>query len=195
MAYKNSTYLVLIVLIEVGLSIEGDIQILDKGVNEYEKQDNKTETFDGEIYNTTYIDTSKTINIIVNDGHHKKCEALNTTVSDDLEHIESNTLDSVYLNNIHSSLTSNLIEDNLSVSTLNVEGFNLFDVVNSDCGGATVCPSVSGNWSNDKTITVGFLGAYGRSQVSFHSIFIFVTSKTLISVSNLMTELFPVFFW
>lgn len=172
MALSTSIYIIFIFLIEVGLSTEDEIRGADITINEYGEGNNSTDLYNSLIYNTTDIDTIRPINIIVNDRHQKKCEVFNSTASEDVEYIQSNSLGSVYLNNVHSSLTSNLIEETLSGDRMEIEGVNLFDIVKSDCGGATVCLNVSGNWTNDKTITVGFLGAYGRSQVSF-SILIF----------------------
>ena len=157
----HTTFLILLILIEIGLSTEDETKP-DTEINNIELDAyidyNKTDI--DEVYNITTEEQVKPVN-------HKKCEVVNNTNTDDADYIQTNTLNSIYLNNIHSSLTSNLIEEKLSVDGMEVEGVNLFDIVNSDCGGAKVCPNVSGNWTNDKTITVGFLGAYGRSQVSF----------------------------
>lgn len=154
-------FFILLILIKIGLSKEEDNK-LDTDINNIEldayTEYNKTDIYE-EVYNNTNEDQPKPAN-------HKKCEMINATNTDDVDYLQTNTLNSIYLNNIHSSLTSNLIEEKLSVDGMEIEGVNLFDIVNSDCGGAKVCPNVSGNWTNDKTITVGFLGAYGRSQVS-----------------------------
>ncbi|XP_075973555.1 guanylyl cyclase at 32E [Anticarsia gemmatalis] len=156
MAYITAIY-IFILLIKVGLS-EDDVQNIDS-IENFIEHDNRTDLYE-DIINTTVVETKP----VINEGNYKKCEVLNITVDEDSDYIQTNSLESVYLNNIHSSLTSNLIEEKLSVDSMAIEGVNLFDVVNSDCGGATVCPNVSGDWKDDKTITVGFLGAYGWSQ-------------------------------
>uniref|UniRef100_A0A2A4JP88 Receptor ligand binding region domain-containing protein n=1 Tax=Heliothis virescens TaxID=7102 RepID=A0A2A4JP88_HELVI len=152
------TYLIFLIIIEIGLSTEEE-NLQDPEINNIDLEDyveyNGTDIYDA--YNITE-EVEKT-----NDSR-KKCKTINTTTPHDVGNIQENSLNSIDLNNIHSSLTSNLIKENLSVDTMELEGVNLFDIVNSDCGGAKVCPNVSGNWTNEKTITVGFLGAYGRSQ-------------------------------
>lgn len=156
----NITIFILLILTEIGLSTE-DENKQDTEINNLDLDDyieyNKTDIYD--IYNNTNEEANKPVN-------HKKCEVINATNSDDADYIQTNTLNSIYLNNMHSSLTSNLIEVKLSVDGMELEGVNLFDIVSSDCGGAKVCPNANGYWTDNKTITVGFLGAYGRSQVS-----------------------------
>ncbi|XP_047024800.1 guanylate cyclase 32E [Helicoverpa zea] len=151
------TYLIFLFIIEIGFSTEEE-NIQDPELQNIDLEDyieyNKTDIYDA--YNITE-EIEKT------NDNRKKCKVINTTTEDG-GHIPENGLNSIDLDNIHSSLTSNLIKENLSVDTMELEGVNLFDIVNSDCGGAKVCPNVSGNWTNEKTITVGFLGAYGRSQ-------------------------------
>ncbi|XP_049868984.1 guanylate cyclase 32E-like [Pectinophora gossypiella] len=56
-----------------------------------------------------------------------------------------------------------LIKEPMSVDNLETNGESLFDLVDSECGGATVCPKEV-NWTKDNSITIGFLGAYIRSQ-------------------------------
>lgn len=161
----HMTYLLFIVLIKIGISTEDEANMVDTDVSnsiaidDYLEYNKTNEYYD---YNTTEI-LRKPISV-TNDSH-KKCDVINSTSADDSDFIPTKMLSSVYLEN-HSNLTSNLIEAKLSADGMEIDGVNLFDVVNSDCGGAKVCPNVSGNWTNDNTITVGFLGAYGRSQVS-----------------------------
>ncbi|XP_045535787.1 guanylate cyclase 32E-like [Papilio machaon] len=76
---------------------------------------------------------------------------------------EKHSLNSIYLNNIHSSVTGNLIEDNVSIESIEADGVNLFDIVGGDCGGAKMCSNIDSNWTDENTITIGFLGAYGYS--------------------------------
>lgn len=95
----------------------------------------------------------------------KKCEANNITYEEP-RFIETNKLDSIYLNNIYSSVTTNLIEENVSIDSIEVDGMNLYDVVGNGCGGANICPNMREHWKSDKTVTIGFIGAYRRSQVS-----------------------------
>lgn len=97
---------------------------------------------------------------------HKKCDILvNGTYSDEIDNMPSKILDSIYLNNIHSSVTTNLIAEQVSVDDIETNGVNLYEMVNSDCGGTKKCPDLSRNWTIENTIAIGFLGAYGRSQV------------------------------
>ncbi|XP_052740371.1 guanylate cyclase 32E-like [Bicyclus anynana] len=93
--------------------------------------------------------------------NHKKCDLLNVTQE---EPLQTKEIDSIYMSNIHSIETMNLIEDQVSMDDLEVGGLNLFDVVKSNCGSADICPSFRSNWSEANTITIGFLGAYGWSQ-------------------------------
>lgn len=79
---------------------------------------------------------------------------------------EIHNLNSVYLNNIHSSVTGNLIEDNVSIESIEADGVNLFDIIRDDCGSAKMCSNIDSNWTSENTITIGFLGAYGYSLVS-----------------------------
>lgn len=95
-----------------------------------------------------------------------KCEITNFTFEEP-ELVETKKLDSVYLNNIYSSVTTNLIEEKVSIDKIEADGVNLYDVVGNECGGAKICPNMRESWKNDKTITIGFLGAYRRSQVRF----------------------------
>ncbi|XP_026725364.1 guanylate cyclase 32E-like isoform X2 [Trichoplusia ni] len=157
-------YLLFIVLIKIGTSIEDEANMVDTdisnsiAIDDYLEYNKTNEYYD---YNTTEILRKP---ISVTNDNHKKCDVLNSTLAEDSDFIPTKMLSSVYLEN-HSNLTSNLIEAKLSADGMEIDGVNLFDVVNSDCGGAKVCPNVSGNWTNDNTITVGFLGAYGRSQL------------------------------
>ncbi|CAH2038025.1 unnamed protein product, partial [Iphiclides podalirius] len=84
--------------------------------------------------------------------------------TDDGPVFETNSLKSIYLNNIHSSVTANLIEDNVSIESIESNGVSLSEVARGDCGGAKVCSHVNGNWSDKSTIMIGFLSAYGYSQ-------------------------------
>ncbi|CAH2235139.1 jg16130 [Pararge aegeria aegeria] len=95
---------------------------------------------------------------------NKKCELMNVTQE---EPIQTKEIDSIYMSNIHSSETMNLIEDKVSMDDLEVGGISLFDIVKSSCGSSNICPSFRMNWSETNTVTIGFLGAYGWSQVSY----------------------------
>ncbi|XP_048482886.1 guanylate cyclase 32E-like [Plutella xylostella] len=92
---------------------------------------------------------------------HLKCTTKNSTAKDK-ETVKPKKLN-IYLNNLYSRVTTNLIEEKVSVESLEGAGIGLFDVVSSDCGGSKVCPRRAGNWTANDTITIGFLGAYGRS--------------------------------
>ncbi|GBP39037.1 hypothetical protein EVAR_89259_1 [Eumeta japonica] len=96
----------------------------------------------------------------------KKCPShTNLTVEEYKEVDKPNKLNSIYLNNIYSSGAADLIEDKLSVDKLETNGVDLFDIVDSECGDSKKCPDFGRNWTTDKVITIGFLSAYGRSQV------------------------------
>lgn len=122
--------------------------------------------------NLTAIDTKvlkineNTTNVEETNKGFKKCELSNSSVGDD-ESMKSTILDSIYLNNIHSSVTTNLIEENVSVDDIETDGVDLFEIINSDCGGTKKCPDLRKKWTSENTITIGFLGAYGRSQVRY----------------------------
>lgn len=121
--------------------------------------------FDDDIYNDTE-EFNGTVNSLEATTLVKKaCEVHNNTTGND-EFVNANNLNSIYLNNIYTRVTTNLIEEKVTVDMIEANGVNLYQVVNSDCGGAKVCPSESQNWTDEKTITIGFLGAYGRSPVS-----------------------------
>ncbi|RVE45938.1 hypothetical protein evm_009411 [Chilo suppressalis] len=114
-----------------------------------------------EPMNETVVNSTET----TNSGNHKKaCDVVNITNSSDTKFIISHNLDSIYLNNIYSRVTTNLIEEKVTVDMIDTDGVNLFSIVSSDCGGAKVCPVINWNWTDEKTITIGFLGSYGRSQ-------------------------------
>lgn len=100
--------------------------------------------------------------------NHIKCELLNVT-QDDLP--QTKEIEPIRISNIYSSETVNLIEDKVSIEDLMMEvgGISLFDLVKSNCGGADLCPSLRVNWSDTKTLTIGFLGAYGWSQVRVYT--------------------------
>lgn len=117
-----------------------------------------------EFYNVSYdIDnTTETIQVNIT---KKTCENMNYSVDETEE--PNKKLDSVYLNNIYSRVTTNLIEDAVSIDNLEQNGVNLYEVVSSDCGASKVCVRPASHVAKRKTITVGFLGAYGRSQVSY----------------------------
>ncbi|KAL0892719.1 hypothetical protein ABMA27_014436 [Loxostege sticticalis] len=118
--------------------------------------------FDDDIYNDTE-EFNGTVNSLEATTLVKKaCEVHNNTTGND-EFVNANNLNSIYLNNIYTRVTTNLIEEKVTVDMIEANGVNLYQVVNSDCGGAKVCPSESQNWTDEKTITIGFLGAYGRS--------------------------------
>ncbi|CAG4979344.1 unnamed protein product [Colias eurytheme] len=89
----------------------------------------------------------------------RSCD-VNTTV--DVKY-ETKNLNSIYLNNIYSVATNDLIEDQASIE-MDLNGVNLYDVVKGDCGGAKVCPSLRSNSNEKNTITIGFLSAYRWSQ-------------------------------
>lgn len=118
-------------------------------------ENNKTDIYD--VYNVTNEEITRT-------NGHSKCKAKNNSTAD-VDHSQTNIINSIYLNNMDYNLTSNLINEEFSVDGMEIDGVNLFDIVNSNCGGAKVCPSFNWNWPHDKTITVGFLGAYA-SKVS-----------------------------
>lgn len=120
-----------------------------------------------EIYNVSY-DTDNSPETIQVNITKKTCENMNHSV-DEIDDTEepAKKLDSVYLNNIYSRVTTNLIEDAVSIDNLEHNGVNLFEVVSSDCGASKVCVRAA----KRKTITIGFLGAYGRSLVSDKMIF------------------------
>lgn len=157
----------------------------------------------------TLVDSSKrtlsnvTINLI-RDQHnytfvHTKAELINTSTdafkdkvlsavndkcatidhTDEGPAFERNRLNSIYLNNIHSSVTTNLIDDNVTIESIESNGVSLFDMVRGDCGGAKVCAHYNGNWSDKKTITIGFLSAYGYSQVRHAYLCVFVYRNIL----------------
>lgn len=115
-----------------------------------------------EFYNVSHDTDNQSDTIQVNISK-KTCENMNHSV-DEIDDTEepAKKLDSVYLNNIYSRVTTNLIEDAVSIDNLEQNGVNLYEVVNSDCGASEVCVRPA----KRKTITIGFLGAYGRSQVS-----------------------------
>lgn len=117
-----------------------------------------------EFYNVTY-DTDNTNESVQVNITKKTCENSNFSVDETEE--PTKKLDSVYLNNIYSIVTTNLIEDAVSIDNLEQNGVNLYEVVSSDCGASKVCVRPATNVVKRKTITVGFLGAYGRSQVSY----------------------------
>ncbi|CAH0701439.1 unnamed protein product [Spodoptera exigua] len=145
---------ILLILTRTRLSMEED---MNTDLGDYTAEYNKTDIYD--VYNITNEETSRT-------NAHSKCKVNNNTAEED--YIQTNIIDSIYLDNMDSNLTSNLIDEEFSVDGMEIDGVNLFDIVDSDCGGATVCPSVNWNWPDDKTITVGFLGAYA-SKVDKHT--------------------------
>lgn len=101
------------------------------------------------------------------DVQRNSCDNLNLSHVDERE--SQSKISSMYLNNIYTGMTS-LIEE--VSGKIEVDGVSLFELVNSECGGTKICPSLSLNWTSENTITIGFLGAYGRSQVrDFYSFF------------------------
>lgn len=115
-----------------------------------------------EFYNVTY-DSDNSTEIIQVNITKKTCDNMNYS-ADEIDESEepAKKLNSVYLNNIYSRVTTNLIEDAVSIDNLEQNGVNLHEVVGSDCGASKVCVRPA----KRKAITIGFLGAYGRSQVS-----------------------------
>lgn len=116
---------------------------------------------------TTVIDINVNDDLNTSDIHfnHKKCELLNVTA--DVATYETKQLASTYLNNMFTGETMKLIHDNVSIDNLEADGENLFDLVKSNCGSAKICHNVRGNRNDTNTITIGFLSAYGWSQVKF----------------------------
>ncbi|CAG5051677.1 unnamed protein product [Parnassius apollo] len=104
-----------------------------------------------------------------NTTKQNKCDNIVNTITEE-PIFETNSLNSIYLNNIYSSVTTNLIEDNVSIENIDSNGVSLFDIVRNDCGGAKMCSDFSENWNSKNTITIGFLSAYGYSQVSIRNI-------------------------
>ncbi|XP_035432904.2 guanylate cyclase 32E isoform X2 [Spodoptera frugiperda] len=143
---------IILILIRTRLSMAEDINNTDLG--DY-IENNKTDIYD--VYNVTNEEITRT-------NGHSKCKAKNNSTAD-IDHSQTNIINSIYLNNMDSNLTSNLINEEFSVDGMEIDGVNLFDIVNSNCGGAKVCPSFNWNWPHDKTITVGFLGAYASKMV------------------------------
>ncbi|CAG9786390.1 unnamed protein product [Diatraea saccharalis] len=121
-----------------------------------------------DIINEAVANSTGTTNPV---SHKKTCDVLNITNSSDTKSINSHSLDSIYLNNIYSRVTTNLIEEKVTVDMIDTDGVNLFSIVSSDCGGSKLCPVMYRNWTDEKTITIGFLGSYGRSQVRLQIIF------------------------
>lgn len=143
------------------------------------KQENETFEIDKDDYpynvtekdvNTIEVNTIE-VNTLIDTS---KCET--NTSFEEAPYTDIKMLDSVYLNNIYSSVTTNLIEENLSIENLELDGLDLYEVVGRDCGAAKICPSMTENWRHNKTITIGFLGAYRRSQVSVCFINVIVLS-------------------
>ncbi|XP_028027881.1 guanylate cyclase 32E-like [Bombyx mandarina] len=94
----------------------------------------------------------------------KTCDATNASHADEDATTPANILDSIYVNNIYTSVTTNLIEERVSSDSIEDDGVSLFHLVNVECGGYEACPSYSRNWTIEGTITIGFLGSYRRSQ-------------------------------
>lgn len=154
----HRTKLIYVILITItGIRAKPTDAKMDNGTWKIDK------TEDDFFYNTT--DVKKDITIDINKLiDMSKCE---TNASfEEAPFADFKKLDSVYLNHIYSSVTTNLIEENLSIDSMELDGLDLYEVVGRECGGAKVCPNMRENWMNNKTITIGFLGAYRRSQVS-----------------------------
>ncbi|XP_047995583.1 guanylate cyclase 32E-like [Leguminivora glycinivorella] len=120
-------------------------------------------------YNSSDLDTTielKTERIDVIELKTGKPDIKNETksscenVEPHVERVINNKINSVYLNNIYTGMTS-LKEIS---GKIEVDGVGLYDLLSSDCGGAKICPSLSSNWTSENTITIGFLGAYKWSQ-------------------------------
>lgn len=94
--------------------------------------------------------------------HHKKCKLLNVTEEPPYD---TKRMDSIYLNNIYTGVTTNLI-NNKDIEELEAEGISLYEIVKSNCGSAKICPNIRRNFTDSNVITIGFLSAYGWSQVS-----------------------------
>ncbi|XP_053607986.1 guanylate cyclase 32E-like [Plodia interpunctella] len=135
----------------------------------YNTNETTDTAFQLNIDDETDNDNATAIEIVFKDSedtnviHKKSCEVINNTLADDPA-VNAKILGSIYLNNIYSRVTTNLIDDKVSIDKIETNGVNLYDLVTSECGSAKVCPSLVANWTDDKTITIGFLGAYGRSQ-------------------------------
>ncbi|CAK1546943.1 unnamed protein product [Leptosia nina] len=96
----------------------------------------------------------------------KNCESVNISKE---TNFQVRHLNSIYLNNIYSVTTSGLIEDQMAIDKVKVDGINLYDVITPDCGGAEVCPNLKTRVTEKNTITIGFLSAYRWSQVSLRT--------------------------
>lgn len=156
----------ILLILDNGFS--GKIPHNNEANTDYIQEDNEYSTEN--ITNESYLDNKNNDNEISVDENMKsikKCEvAINGTLADESVYPKTNILHSIYLNNIYSSVTTNLIEAKVSVDDIELNGVNLFDIVNSECGGTKKCPDLSRNWTTENSITIGFLGAYGWSQVS-----------------------------
>ncbi|CAH2106746.1 unnamed protein product [Euphydryas editha] len=145
----------------------------DEDTKIYSNATNITKLITDEKNDTEVISTTTITGVNINDEvnttesnfNHKKCELVNVTV--DIPSYESKQLQSTYLNNMFTGVTMNLIHDDVSIDNLEADGVSLYDLVKSNCGSAKICPNVMRNWSNSNTITIGFLSAYGWSQVRF----------------------------
>lgn len=159
MAYRTVVlYLLLITIWEIQVKPTDDYLSLshskmENGTFEKDKDDNVN-------YNTTEKNVVIDVRTLIDKS---KCET-NATF-EETQYTDAKKLDSVYLNNIYSSVTTNLIEENLSIDRLELDGLDLYEVVGRDCGAAKICPNMRESWLHNKTITIGFLGAYRRSQV------------------------------
>ncbi|XP_047529758.1 guanylate cyclase 32E-like [Vanessa atalanta] len=117
-----------------------------------------------DVANTTTVNngTDDIVDVTESNVNHRKCVLLNVTA--DVPPYETRQLNSIYLNNMYTGVTMNLIHNDVSIDNLEADGVSLFDLVKSNCGSAKICPNVRGNWTDTNTITIGFLSAYAWSQ-------------------------------
>ncbi|XP_072932274.1 guanylate cyclase 32E-like [Epargyreus clarus] len=141
---------------------DGITNSLNMVANDYNQTDPQSYV-DQTIAEELDTKTNKVIQTKENLSSNKKCEPVNSTFVDEPK-FETKNLNSVYLNNIYSSATKNLIENKVTTDEIAVNGISLYDLVKSECGGAKVCPDLRANWTEKNTITIGFLSAYGWSQ-------------------------------
>ncbi|KAJ0176974.1 hypothetical protein K1T71_006983 [Dendrolimus kikuchii] len=133
---------------------ENGIAIKNVTIIEYTKDNEAIYNETDEFNNASNKDINTEKPNYINSDDNKKCDVVNGT---EVEEHATNILDSIYLNNVYSSVTANLI--GTPVNDMVGDGDNLYDLVKADCGGAKSC--AAGNKS-EKTVTVGFLSAYRR---------------------------------
>lgn len=151
-------YFVVIILCNINALCVSKVKY-DK-INKNLKSDviRKRETTDNELKEDSF-DANETV---TNVYHHKKCELLNVTEETSRD---TRRMDSIYLNNIYTGATMNLIQYK-DIEELEADGVSLYEIVKSNCGSAKICPNIKGNFTDTNVITIGFLSAYGWSQVS-----------------------------